>query len=154
MPESCPVCRKALEPEHPVFQIAEGFYWSPQITPTYGHRQAVIGEWHESCFRQRPCIRIGEGAEQQDYKIVLKMRLPPYTCMLCSGEIESGEKIFYGVIGSRPEPGYIRPQARGYGLFFAAHSDCWRRPGTTEIERELRKSRSIDRRYRTSWHRR
>jgi len=145
MPDSCPIClcRRAINKGDTIFQLARGTYCPPYITPTYDYRYSVIGEWHENCFRRQPVVEIGKAQRRRASSIEVRPQEQPYTCSFCGAEIEQDEKIFYGVIGDRPAPGYVRPERRGYALQFVAHDVCWTEPDLDETRRLLVRRRKL-----------
>ncbi len=113
MADVCPACNSQLAPGEELFQLARGTYHYPAITPTYSFPLPIIGEWHRRCFADYPLQR-----QQQ-----------PYMCAVCRAEIENRQQVVYGVFGTKPAHGYIRPERRGYELYLVAHEECWiRRP--------------------------
>ena len=140
----CNKCRRNIDVGRPVFQLAQGRYFLPSITPTYSC--PVIGEWHRECFENDPELEIGGPAERRKIRLALGLQEQPYFCELCRGEIRHRDLIFYGVFGDKPELQYIRPENRGYALRFVVHERCYKHPEITELVSswdDLDKSKSI-----------
>jgi len=111
-----------LRQGQPIVQIAKGRCFNGHITPTY--TDEVYGEWHERCYRNR--------------KFRLKPQAMPFKCQKCGRRIEHGEEVLYAIKGSKPAPGFIRPQARGYLLWLVQHIKCPEKkdtnPPNTEVQ--------------------
>jgi hypothetical protein len=75
------------------------------ITPSY---LEILGEWHVGCF----------------HEFTLQPQSLPYKCPKCGEIIRHKEEVYYAVIGSRPLPGYVRPESRGYQMKTIVHVRC------------------------------
>ena len=109
MTDTCFKCDKPLLPGQWVYQLARGIYYFPHPTPTYLWPDAILAEWHFDCFD----------------KALLNRQEQMYRCATCRETITSHAAVVYGVIGLRPQRGYIRPEHRGYELWFVIHDRCW-----------------------------
>jgi hypothetical protein len=107
----CLACGGIFEKGERIFQLAKGTYYFPFITPTLWTGESVAGEWHLNC--------LGMLFER------LHPQTQPYHCCFYGDEIEDKTLLVYGVIGKRPETGYIRPEHRGYELQVVSHYGCW-----------------------------
>jgi|SRR5579863_1999391 len=144
MTRKCPLCPVALQVGDRVFQFAKGRYFGPSITPTYKNRWAVLGEWHEDCFRQNPSINFHDGLVERHYHIEIRAQEQPYFCSFCDEEIERRGWVYYGVIGNKPAEPWFRPERRGYDVEFIAHDDCLKQPDLDPVKRALLRSRRWD----------
>lgn len=108
MSKECERCGEKISAGDRVIQMAKGRYCIGQITPTYGDfvGNPDVREWHEACFAE--------------YK--LKPQSGPYKCLNCGNRITHGAMVFYIVIGTMPEPGYIRPESRGMTMPWVIHA--------------------------------
>ena len=141
---SSSTCLKPLQVGDRVFQFARGRYFGPSITPTYRNKWAVLGEWHEQCFRQRPKIRFSNGRIEKEYVIKIVAQEQPYFCSLCGDEIERKDWVYYGVIGDKPSDPWFRPERRGYDVEFIAHDGCLKQPDVDSLTRAVMRSRRWD----------
>ena len=144
MSDKCPRCPVPLRVGDRVFQLARGRYFGPSITPTYRNRWAVLGEWHEECFRKHPKIRFNNGDIDREYIIEITAQEQPYICSLCGDEIERRDWVYYGVIGGKPAKPWFRPERRGYDVEFIAHEDCLKQPDIDRVNRAVLRSRKWD----------
>jgi hypothetical protein len=144
MAKKCPLCPNYLQVGERVFQFARGRYFGPSITPTYKNKWAVLGEWHEECFRREPKIRFSNERIQVEYRIEIREQEQPYICSLCGDEIERRQVVYYGVIGNKPADPWFRPERRGYDVEFIAHDDCFWQPDLDKLKRAVLRSRRWD----------
>jgi hypothetical protein len=89
--------------------LATGTYVTPFITPTDFSREAIIIEMHAECVKEER----------------LKRQEAPYRCYRCGDPISNEAQIIYGVVGRKPNDPWIRPEDRGYELYFVSHVRCW-----------------------------
>jgi hypothetical protein len=75
------------------------------ITPTYIE---ILGDWHVECFKE----------------FSLQPQALPYECPKCGEAIQHKEQVYYATIGSKPLPGYVRPESRGYEMKAVFHVCC------------------------------
>lgn len=109
MADKCPSCHCDILPGQEILQIARGQYLRPAITPTYTFPLPILAEYHLDCYQ-------GQTLEPQEQ---------PYRCQFCRVPIRDGEQVLYATRGTMPDPGYIRPESRGYKLMLVAHEVCW-----------------------------
>ena len=144
MPNKCPICAMPLEVGNRIFQFARGRYFGPSITPTYRNQWAVLGEWHEACFRRQPKIRFNNERIEKVYEIEIRAQEQPYFCSFCTLEIEKKDWVYYGVIGDKPAEPWFRPERRGYDVEFIAHDSCLKQPEIDALTRAVTRSRRWD----------
>lgn len=114
MSSECERCGKKIRAGQRVVQMAKGRYCVGQITPTYGDFVANpdVREWHEQCFTEYSLAR----------------QKGPYRCLNCGETIAHASMVYYILIGTKPAPGYIRPEGRGKTMPWIIHArNCRRR---------------------------
>jgi hypothetical protein len=107
MSSHCVSCGGSINSGARVLQLAYGNYCKGSLTPTYS--APIVAEWHENCFSA----------------FELNWQTHPYCCLICNESLSHGAAVAYITTGTKPRPGFTRPECRGCEIPYIVHRQCF-----------------------------